>query len=339
MRQVWIPRHGPPEVLEVREAPLPEPGQGEVRIRVAAVGVNFADVVGRLGRNLDAPRPPYVPGYEVAGVVEAVGEGVTSTAVGARVIALLRGGGYSEAVVAPVAQILPLPDSLSWEQSAAFPVAYLTAYCALVAQARIRPKERVLIQAAAGGLGLAAAQIARQFEATIYGTASAAKHDALRAQGVHPIDYRRRDFETEVRALTGGAGVDIALDSIGGRSWLKSYRALAPLGRLVIVGATALTPGPRRSVWALLRFAVATPWLTFNPVRLTSDNRGVLGVNMAHLWDERNALRAWADQLLAWVGEGKIVPVVDRAFPLAEVAAAHRYLHERRNIGKVVLKP
>lgn len=339
MRQVWIPRHGAPEVLEVRAAPLPAPGPGEARIRVAAVGVNFADVVGRLGRNLDAPRPPYVPGYEVAGTVEALGAGVAALDIGARVMALLRGGGYAESVIAPVAQILPLPPSLTWEQGASFPVAYLTAYCGLVAQARIRPGERVLIQAAAGGLGLAAAQIARQFEATIYGTASAAKHDALRAQGVQPIDYRRRDFEREVRALTGGAGVNIAFDSIGGRSWLKSYRALAPLGRLVIVGATALTPGPRRSLWPLLRFAATTPWLAFNPVRLTSDNKGVLGVNMAHLWDEVAALRAWADHLLAWVGEGKLAPVVDRAFPLAEAAAAHRYLHERRNIGKVVLIP
>lgn len=336
MRQVWITRAGAPEVLQVRDLPTPEPRPGEVRLAVQAAGVNFADLVGRLGLYPDAPRIPYVPGYEIAGQVDALGPGVESLAPGQDVFALVRFGGYADCVCVPADQVLPRPAGMTVEQAAAFPVSYLTAYAGLVALGGLRHGEHVLIHAAAGGVGQAAVDLARLFEATVYGTASPAKHDFLRARGVHhPLPYR--GFAREIDRLTGGRGVTLAMDAIGGRSWMQSFRALGAGGRLVIGGVTSLTPSARRSPWGMLRFALQTPWLAFNPVSLANANKGVLGINLGRLWDRRDLLRGWLDQLLAWYAEGHLRVHVDRAFPLEDAAAAHHYLHERRNMGRVVL--
>lgn len=340
MRQVWITKAGPPDVLQPRDGPTPQPAPGEVRIAVEAIGVNFADLVGRLGVYRDAPKIPFVPGYEVTGRVDALGAGVDETLRGQPVIALAKFGGYGEMICVPTAQTFARPAAMPVEQAAAFSVSYLTAYAGLVAHARIQAGDHVLIHAAAGGLGLAAVAIARRAGATIYGTASPGKHAFLRAQGVqHPIDYRSQDFERVVMDLTGGCGVQIALDSIGGRSWTKSYRALAPTGRLVITGVTALAPRARRSWRDLLTFMLTTPWLRFNPASLANDNKSVSGVNMATLWDQTALLRGWMDRLMAWYADGDLPVHVDRVFPLDAAADAHRYLHERRNTGKVVLTP
>jgi NADPH:quinone reductase-like Zn-dependent oxidoreductase len=340
MRQVLITRSGPPDVLRVVDAPLPDPKAGEVRIRVAAAGVNFADVMGRLGIESGAPKIPFVPGHEVAGVIDAVGAGVDAARLGENVIALARVGGYSEYLCVPVEQTFLRPAEMPVEKAAGFALAYLTAYEALIVLAGIKPGEHVLIHQAAGGVGLAAVGISKIFGATIYGTASAHKHAALRAQGVqYPIDYHHVDFEREVKQLTSGRGVQIALDPVGGRSWLKSYRVLSAGGRLVMCGASSLAPGQRRSIRAALRLALTIPWFRFNPIALTSDNKGVLGINLAYLWGEQAMLRGWADQVLAWYREGRLDVCVDRVFTFAQAADAHRYMQERRNIGKLILVP
>ena len=191
MRAVVITRHGEPEVLRVEQRPDPPVGPGEVRVAVRAAGINFADLMARAGVYPDAPSPPCVVGYEVAGEVESVGEGVESHAVGDRVIAGTRFGGYAELVSVPVGQVMPLPEALSFEQGAAFPVNYATAYAALVIMGGLKADERLLIHAAAGGVGIAATQVAKGIGAEIFGTASASKHEAISAQGVdHAIDYR-----------------------------------------------------------------------------------------------------------------------------------------------------
>ena len=188
-----ITRHGAPEVMRVEQRPDPPVGPGEVRIAVEAAGINFADLMARSGIYPDAPSPPCVVGYEVAGQVESVGDGVESYSVGDRVLAGTRFGGYAELVTVAAEQVIALPQALSFEQGAAFPVNYGTAYAALVIMGGLKRGERVLIHAAAGGVGIAATQVAKQIGAEIFGTASASKHDAIRAQGVaHPIDYRNR---------------------------------------------------------------------------------------------------------------------------------------------------
>src|SRR5262245_17242657 len=219
MRQVWIARHGPPGVLEVREAADPSPGAGQVRVRVDAAGINFADISARMGTYPDAPPPPCVVGYEVGGTIDAVGDGVDPARVGEPVIALTRFGGYSEAVVVPSNQAMARPAGLGAREGAAIPVNYLTAYQMLIEIARVRAGDRVLIHQAAGGVGLAALDLCRMAGAETIGTASAGKHAFLRERGLdHAIDYRRRDYEGEVRQITRGDGVDAILDPMGGDS-------------------------------------------------------------------------------------------------------------------------
>ncbi len=339
LRQVWISRHGPAEVLQLREAAIPEPASGQVLIKVAAAGINFADIMARLGVYPDAPKPPCVVGYEVAGEVAAAGPGANTFAVGAKVIALTRFGGYSSHVVVPEAQAFALPAGFTLEQGAALPVTYLTAYQLIVAMGRLRAGETVLVHSAGGGVGLAAIDLAAIIGAKVIGVASAAKHDFLWRRGVEGlIDSQTRDLVARVRELTKGRGVDLALDARGGASWRDSYAALAPPGRLAMFGLSAAArPGAR---WlSLLGAAASVPWLRFNPFSLMNDNRGIFGVNVGHLWGETEMLRGWMEQLLAWQAQGRIAPVVDRSFPFAEAAEAHRYIEHRRNIGKIVLVP
>ncbi len=351
MRQVWIPRVGPPEVLELRAAPDPEPGPGQVRVRVAAAGVNFADILARIGLYPDAPPLPAVVGYEVAGVVDAVGApaspagdvasaGATppSSLLGTRVLALTHFGGYADTVVIPAHQVVPLPDVLSFEQGAALPLNYLTAWLMLVHLGTVRARDRVLVHAAAGGVGQAALQICRWRGAEVIGTASASKHERLLAAGAaHVIDYRREGFVEAVKRFTDGRGVDIALDGIGGASFRRSYDCLAPLGRLFLYGIQSFAPGKRRSLLAAVRGLLTLP--AFRPIPLMNRNRGVLGVNVGHLWSEATLLRGMLDQIVALAAAGTLAPVVDRTFVLAEAANAHAYIQDRKNFGKVLLVP
>ncbi|HEY0037168.1 MAG TPA: medium chain dehydrogenase/reductase family protein [Longimicrobium sp.] len=338
MRQVWITRRGGPDVLQVREAPDPEPGPGEVRIRVAAAGINFADILARMGLYPDAPRLPAVVGYEVAGTVDRVGSGVTAVREGDRVGALTRFGGYSSTVVVAEGQVNRLPDDLSFEKAAAIPVNYLTAWIMLVHLGNVRAGDRVLVHAAAGGVGLAALQICRARGAEVIGTASASKHARLREMGVaHCIDYRTQDFQAEVKRITGGAGVDIALDAVGGDSFRKSFRSLAPLGRLYVFGVSSFATGERRNVVSALRGMLQTP--RFHPFPLMNSNRGVHGVNLGHLWKRTDLLARMLGEIMAGVRDGTLDPVVDRVFPFDRAGEAHAYIQGRGNFGKVLLAP
>lgn len=339
MRAVWITRAGGPEVLEVREAPDPAPGPGQVRVRVRAAGVNFAEVMARLGLYPDAPRPPCVVGYEASGVVDALGEGVTSPAPGTRVLALTRFGGHADTICIPAGQAVPMPEGMTFEEGAALPVVYVTAWHMLFRVASIRPGEKVLVHMAAGGVGIAALQLCRTVPGVVtFGTASAGKHDVIRGEGCsHPIDYHARDYEEEVRRLTGGRGVDVVLDPLGGRDWKKGYRLLRPAGRLVAYGFANLASGERRSYLALARQALGIPLYT--PIGLMNDNRTVAGVNIGHLWGETEMLAQEMAALLELYRKGAIRPRIDSTFPLEQAPQAHRRIQSRKNVGKVLLVP
>jgi NADPH:quinone reductase-like Zn-dependent oxidoreductase len=338
MRQVWITRRGGPEVLQVREAPDPTPKEGEVRIRVAAAGVNFADALARMGLYPDAPPLPAVVGYEAAGTVDAVGAGGTGFREGDRVGALTRFGGYSDVLCVPQGQVFPLTDALSFPKAAAIPVNYLTAWIMLVHPGSVRAGDRVLVHAAAGGVGQAALQICRWRGAEVVGTASAGKHARLRELGVaHCIDYRTQDFEAEVRRIYGKDGVDIALDAVGGASFGKSYRCLGPLGRLYIFGVSSFAPGKQRSVLAAVRGLASMS--RFSPIGMMNGNRGVQGVNLGRLWHRTELLRQMLGEIVDLVRDGTLDPVVDRVFPFDRAGAAHAFLQDRQNFGKVLLEP
>jgi synaptic vesicle membrane protein VAT-1 len=343
MRAVVLTGHGGPEVLQVQERPDPPVGSGEVRVAVKAAGLNFADTAARVGLYPDAPKPPCVLGYEVSGEVESVGEGVSSPAVGDRVVAGTRFGGQAEMVTIPAEQALPLPDRISFEQGAAVPVNYVTAYCGLIVMAGVKQAERVLIHAAAGGVGTAAIQIAVQRGGEIFGTASASKHDAIRELGVtHAIDYRNQDFEQEVRRITRGEGIDVAFDALGPTSFRKDYRLLRPGGRLVMYGLSEAQEGTSRSVPKVIRSLARMPFATvpwWKSVGLMNENKGVFGLNMLSWWDREEDVSRITGPVVELLESGDLEPVVAESFPFERAGEAHAFLGERRNIGKVVLVP
>jgi NADPH:quinone reductase-like Zn-dependent oxidoreductase len=333
MRAVVITRHGPPEVLEVQERPAPDrPLGGQVLIDVKAAGINFADTLARMGMYPDAPKPPCVVGYEVAGEVVAVGPGVEGLEQGDRVLAGTRFGGYVEQVVVKAADTVKLPDELSFEQGAAVPVNYATAWAALLRYGGLEAGERVLIHAAAGGVGTAATQIAKRAGAEVWGTASPGKHEAIRGFGVdHPVDYTRRGWHRDVPPL------DLVLDAIGGRSFRTGYDLLRPGGRLVCFGASAVSSGEKRNVATALKTVVSMP--RFNLIKQMSQSKSVIGLNMLRLWDDAGTLDPWIGPLRELLEDGTVQPVVAEAFPFDRAPDAHRMLGERRNVGKVVLVP
>jgi NADPH:quinone reductase-like Zn-dependent oxidoreductase len=291
----------------------------------------------RQGLYPDAPDLPAVLGYEVAGEVDEVGDDVESFKPGDRVMAACRFGGYAEIVAVRERDLIALPEDWSFEEGAALPVVYGTAYASLVSFGNLRSGERLLIQAAAGGVGIACTQIGKLLGAEIYGTASASKHDAIREFGVqHPIDYRDKDFADEVRRIAGEkCPLDLIVDGIGAKSWKDGYGLLRPGGRLVMIGASSFVSGEKRN---LPRAAVNMAKVPrFNPIKMASESKSVIGLNMLRLWDARGSLDEWTEPLGQWLDQGLLRPVVSEAFPLERVADAHRFLGERKNVGKVVL--
>lgn len=342
MRAVVLTGTGGPERMEVGRRPDPVPGAGEVRVAVRAAGVNFADLLARRGLYPDAPATPCVLGYEYAGDVDRLGDGVEGIEIGQPVFGPVMFGGQAELVVVPAEQAMPLPEGFGYAEAAALPVTYCTAIAALVVIGGLREGQRVLIHAAAGGVGTAATQIARDIGAEIFGTASAAKHEAIRAQGVdHAIDYLGSDFEHEVNELTGGEGVDLVIDATGPTAFRKDYRLLRDGGRLVMFGLSELegsrgfvSPAGMR---ALLKMPFATaPW--WKSLAVISENKAVGGLNLLDWW-KREGLGRLAGLLEGYLERGVIDPVVAREFGFDEAPEAHRYIEERRNVGKVLLTP
>jgi NADPH:quinone reductase-like Zn-dependent oxidoreductase len=339
MRGIWIRKHGGPEVLEVRETPDPEPAAGEVRVRVEAAGLNFAEVTARQGLYPDAPKPPCIVGYEGSGVVDKLGEGVSGPAIGTRVLFLKRFGAHASMACVPAVQTVPIPDSMSFDDAAALPVAYVTAYHMLFNIARIRGGEHVLVHMAAGGVGTAALQLCRTVPGVVtYGTASAGKHDYVRKQGCdHPIDYRTRDYVAAVKELTGGRGVDVVLDALGGPDWKKGYSLLRPTGLLIAFGLANVNTGGKRNLLHVAGQVLRSP--RFNPMKLLDENRGVAGVNLGHLWGETELLRTCIEELVKLYAAGRIKPHIGGRFPFERAADAFGELEYGKNMGKVLLVP
>ena len=339
MRQVLIPRYGGPEVLRVVTAPDPVPGPGEVRIRVAAAGVNFADITARAGLYPDAPPAPMVVGYEVSGEVDTRGPGVDALAVGERVMALTRFGGYADTVCVPAHQVAAIHGGADLVAAAGIPVTFLTAHLMIDHLGAVRPGDAVLIHSAGGGVGLAALQLARNAGATTIGTASVAKHRRLADHGLdHAVDYHTADVEAEVMRYTGGRGVDVALDAVGGSSFRSSYRCLAPLGRLFCFGLSSGNAPSRLAALRTMPVALATTPV-FHPIQLMNANKGVFGINMGHLWHEGPRIAGFLATLARRWEAGEIEPVIDSVFAFADAALAHEQLARGRNFGKVLLVP
>lgn len=333
MRAVVIAKHGGLDVLQMRERPEPSPGPGEVRVDVRAAGVNFADTLARVGLYPDAPKPPCVIGYEVAGSIGAVGDGVDPGHVGRRVMAGTAFGGYASQVVVPEADVIALPERLSFEEGAAVPVVYGTAWAALYGFGSLRAGERVLVHAAAGGVGIAALQLAKRGGAEVHGTASPGKHERLRELGLdRAIDYRRDGWWRDLPRY------DIVIDGIGGASFKRSNALLRSGGRLVALGASSIQEGETRSLRRAVPQALRM-MRGFDLLKQMSESKSFIGLNMKRLWDDRGTLAPWVEPLSAFLDDGTIAPVVHAAVPFDRAAEAHRILAARENVGKVVLVP
>lgn len=325
MRAVIITQPGGPEVLQLGDVATPEPGAHEVRVRVHATAINRADLLQRRG-NYPPPAgvPANVPGLEYSGVVDFCGDDARRWAVGDRVMGIVGGGAYAEYVVVHEDEAIAIPDELSFEEAAAVPEAFLTAYDALQTRAHVQPGESVLIHAVASGVGTAAAQLAREFGCKVFGTArSDWKLERVEQYGVDvAIDTSRENFVDVVRAQTDGRGADVIIDLVGGDYLTGNVDCLALLGRIVLVGLVAGRSAPLDMGQVLRKRA------------------SIIGTVMRtrSLREKIDVATAFSRDVLPLLESGRVVPVIDRVLPMSEAAEAHRIVEENRNVGKIVLR-
>ena len=337
-RSLQVTQHGGSDVLKITVSPEEQIQDYSVRIKVHAAGINFADIMMRMGLYPEAPKPPFTPGYEVAGEVTEIGAGVTAFRVGDRVLTLTNFGGYTSEIVAEYYSLYKIPEHLSYAEAAAIPVNFLTGWIVLKEMARVHAGDRVLIPSAAGGVGLAAVQIAHQEGAHVVGLVSSlTKSGIVQSLGADEVWTNERWHESD----DGDAGeFDIILDSVGGESLRRSYKRLAPAGRVVSFGVSSMVQRERRSVLKALSVIIQSP--LFTPISLMNNNRGVFGLNLLPLCqataqDPQSMVHRSLSKILRGFHEKRYRTVIGRTYPLAEGGAAHDYLQSRANIGKVVL--
>lgn len=324
--------------LQSRPAAPPAPGPGQLTLRVRACGLNFADLMARQGLYDRLPPLPITPGMEGAGVVIAVGDGVSDRKVGDRVMVLIRSGMWQEEVTVPSAQTFLMPEAMSFQEAAALLVNYVTAYMVLFDFGNLRPGHSVLVHMAAGGVGMAALQLCRTVEnVTVFGTASASKHEVLKENGVtHPIDYHTTDYVDEIKKISP-KGVDIVMDPLGGSDTARGYNLLKPMGKVVTYGMANLLTGPKRNLMAMAR----TWWNQFSvtALQLLPANRAVCGFHLGYLEGEVELVSGVVSRLLKLYNEGRIKPHIDSVWPFDKVVDAMKQMQEKKNVGKVLLVP
>ncbi len=336
MIQIQIPRFGGPEVFRVVELPSPPLAPGQVRIKVSAAGVNFADVHMRMGLSVEIPRLPFVPGFELAGVVSEVGPDVISVRRGERVLGACKYGGYTNEIVLPASQVRRTPRRLSDKEAAAVPVAFLTAWVALVRMARVHEADRVLVPGAAGGVGSAIVQMASRAGAEVVGlVGSPDKKDLVRSLGASQVlTYA----ELDARKGAEHRSFSLILEARGGSALKADMLRLAPAGRIVSYGVSSLVTGQKRSILRTLLRLMETP--LFTSIGLANSNKGVFGLNMAKLFDTKDGmslLMTGMDEILEGFQTGRYKAVVGKTFPLERVGEAHEWLQSRKSVGKVIL--
>ena len=332
MKRIVYTKRGGLEAIEIIDEKSPEPGNNEVMIEVHRAGINFADLMMRQGLYGAAPDFPFTPGYEVSGVIRAIGSDVERHNVGDRVVALTGFGGYAEQVVVAEERAWTLPDNVSFDAEAAMPVTYLTAHHMLVHLGNFREGDSVLVHHAAGGVGTATAQIVKALKGgRIYGTASAEKADFVEEMGMIHIP-RGEDFVQRIKDESDG--VHHALDPVGGKHVMESYKALRNGGRLYVFGASSAVKGPKRSLWTAIKMWRTTP--RFDPIRMMNSNKSVYGVHMG-MWKDEEIAREQMVALASMLEKGQIDPVIDSVYRFEDVAKAQQYIHNRGNRGKVLL--
>ncbi|NQU68364.1 MAG: zinc-binding dehydrogenase [Candidatus Marinimicrobia bacterium] len=336
MQQVIITKYGPPEVLQVQQAPIPEPGTNDVLIRIHYAGINFSEIMARMKLYPGAPKPPCGVGSEASGEVLAVGENVTQYKPGQHVMTFCRFGSYSTHCCVNESMVMPLPKNFSLKQGGAFPLVYITAYMMMFQLGNLQSGEAILIHGAGGGVGTAAIQLAQSVGAGMICTASKWKHDKLKAMGVHHcIDYNSEDVAARVMEITKNTGVDLIIDPLGGKSWKTGYTLLSPMGKLIVYGDQKFVSGYKRNPVTLIKEALAIP--RFNPGLMLGQNKSVMGYHLGKLAGAEHKIKFAVEKLIALAESEKITPVIDRVFHYTDAAGAHRYIQDRKNFGKVLL--
>jgi NADPH:quinone reductase-like Zn-dependent oxidoreductase len=332
-----VERYGGPEVLKIRDLPIPRPGPAEVLVRVRAFGLNFADIIARWGVYPGTPKPPFVPGLEFAGEIVALGSKVARFSGRERVMGYSRLGSHAEFLVLDERLAARIPENMSFEQAAAFPVASMTAYHGLVTLAGLRKGERLLIHAAAGGVGTATVQLARHLGAEVFGTAGSDEklRVAAKAGAHHLINYRTDDFAEAIRRVTNGYGVDVVMDSVGGRVFRKSWTLLAGMGRYILYGLSSVSGSGRLNLLRAIRVYGEMGVLV--PAGLISRNRMFSGFNLGTLFGKEEYFEEAGNVLLRLWKEGVLNPVIGKVFQFSDIVHAHRELQMGRTFGKVVV--
>ncbi len=322
--------------FKVIEIEKPQPKKGEVLIKVAAFGLNFADVMARRGMYKEAPPLPAVLGYDVAGIVEAVGENVTAIKIGDRVTAMTRFGGYAEYAVTNASAAAVIPASIDNATATALTTQYCTAYYAAAEMVNLHEGDKVLIQSGAGGVGTALIQFAKYKRCEIFSTAgSETKLNYLSSLGVqHPVNYTEQGFEVEIKKLTEGKGVDVIFDAVGGKSVKKGFRSLGPGGRIICYGAAGMND---KNIFGKIGAALSFGF--YHPLMLMMPSKAIIGINMLRIADNKPAvLQRCLEAVVRLTNEGVFKPTVSKVFNVADIAAAHDYLEKRKSIGKVVVQ-
>jgi NADPH:quinone reductase-like Zn-dependent oxidoreductase len=342
-RKVVVARPGSYERLAITEVPIPALGPRDVLIDVRAIGVNYADVIVRMGLYASAKELvgwPITPGFEVAGVVRAVGAEVHDLAPGARVLAVTLFGGYASVVAVARHLVFPLPEELGLEEGAALPAVSFTAWFALAFLAHPRPGDRMLVHSAAGGVGTSLVQMGKILRCEVTGVVGAShKVDLARRLGCdHVIDKSREDLWARARAISP-RGFDIVLDANGVSTLGQSYRHCRAAGKLVVYGFAAMMPkkGGRPSYLKLAGDYLRTP--RFDPLEMTNASKSVLAFNLSYLFERVDLLEEGMAQIALWLAQKRLVPPPIERFPLDRVADAHRAIESGQTIGKLVLIP
>lgn len=337
MKAVIVSRFGPPEVLQFREMRAPVLREGMVRVEVRAVGLNFADIMGRLGVYPGIPNPPFIPGIEFSGEILETAEEVHMFKPGDRVMGFTPQGAYAPQVCVSAQHIRKMPPRMTYEEGAAFSVTYMSAWHGMKTLGHVRPGETLLLHAAAGGVGTAALQLAKHWKVRVIATASTpVKLTVAKDLGAaHVVNYVEEDLRKRVREITGGRGVDLVMDSVGGSVFRKSWKLLAPMGRYVLYGFASVTGARTLEKLRMLREVVQTPLIW--PPNMVSKNVSLMGFNMYFLTDKSNYLHTVADELIKLYAKKVVRPVIGRTFSFEDVVAAHRWLQGRKSVGKVVM--
>ncbi len=337
MRAAFVTRYGGPDVFQIQETETPEPGPDQIQIQVKAIGLNFADVLMRTGIYPNTPKPPFIPGMEFSGFVSETGANVLSLKPGDRVMGYSRTGSHAEYVVVNQKMAGPIPESMSFEEAASFLINYLTAYHGLFTLGKLQPNEKVLVHAAAGGVGLAVIQLAKHYNGEVFGTiGSEFKRNIANEQGLdHCINYTNENFATVIKQITNGYGVDVVMDAVGGRVFRPGWKLLAPMGRYIIYG---IADAMGKDSFSYLRASKSL--LTMPPILLTSlisSNKTIAGFNLSTLTGKASYLRKAADELLDLYSKGVVKPVIGKIFPFEQIIDAHAHLQQRESVGKVVV--